>query len=149
MPSLARWMSPKRQDLNEGDSPVISPAARGKYHHKYGSHNTLGSHAVSQTVIEDNTAQVDGKGVRNSVVFAECLESPLLRTKDSPLGDGGSHQPSTNTGDKCVTLQQVAKLMTHPTLLQKEWKAFYCSAKTGKGIDEAFQWLATTLSFSS
>lgn len=110
------------------------------------------SYTISPRRLEDPFAEASPNvKTTNSPMFSlHRVESQLMPTPENKrrlsetVSLARSHRTNTGKTEAC-SLQRVAALMSHPSLLQKSWCAFYTSALTGKGLEEASTWLIDTL----
>lgn len=72
----------------------------------------------------------------------ETMQSPIATTH-ARIDSNEMHK--SNMGSNACTLREITRVMAHPSLMQKEWRIFFCSAVNGDGIDEAFDWFVSTL----
>eukprot|EP01055_Gregarina_sp_Pseudo9_P001058 Gregarina_sp_Pseudo_9__1057@NODE_1686_length_1400_cov_49_545187_g1562_i0_p1_GENE_NODE_1686_length_1400_cov_49_545187_g1562_i0NODE_1686_length_1400_cov_49_545187_g1562_i0_p1_ORF_typecomplete_len284_score55_75Arf/PF00025_21/1_8e09Arf/PF00025_21/3_6e05Ras/PF00071_22/6_6e06GTP_EFTU/PF00009_27/8_5e02GTP_EFTU/PF00009_27/0_05SRPRB/PF09439_10/0_093Roc/PF08477_13/0_038Roc/PF08477_13/1e04CPT/PF07931_12/0_22_NODE_1686_length_1400_cov_49_545187_g1562_i03181169 len=76
----------------------------------------------------------------------------LVETMHTPTTATHARNESLESRDKALAatsnvcnLREITRVMTHPSLMQKEWRIFFCSAVNGDGIDEAFEWFVAAM----
>lgn len=96
----------------------------------------------SPTVRAPGSASSDAMEEDHDAVSYHALRSSVITSETTSSKSGHMGVASKSTA---CTLSQVKALMAQPSLLQKNWAAFYCSAETGEGLQEAFRWLVDVL----
>eukprot|EP01054_Gregarina_sp_Poly1_P004562 Gregarina_sp_Poly_1__4561@NODE_2447_length_2126_cov_169_337057_g1553_i0_p1_GENE_NODE_2447_length_2126_cov_169_337057_g1553_i0NODE_2447_length_2126_cov_169_337057_g1553_i0_p1_ORF_typecomplete_len286_score19_31Arf/PF00025_21/2_2e08Arf/PF00025_21/2_1e06Ras/PF00071_22/1e05GTP_EFTU/PF00009_27/1_4e03GTP_EFTU/PF00009_27/0_051SRPRB/PF09439_10/0_19Gtr1_RagA/PF04670_12/0_21Adeno_IVa2/PF02456_15/0_43_NODE_2447_length_2126_cov_169_337057_g1553_i09651822 len=74
--------------------------------------------------------------------LTEIMQTPTTATHRQALSVPETRKQSNQT---VCSLREITRVMAHPSLMQKEWRVFFCSAVSGDGIEEAFDWFVSTM----